>query len=477
MASLLTSLPPEVIDQIIRNLDPVSLITLSQTSKELRAFINPTHHDFVRRLLALELMPEHGGIVPVLRSHGRGNQLFPPWNSKEWKRNKYACCSCMKLLPHMMFDNHAILRLPYRKPPPGSIEADRAAFTDWEPLDVSTRWKKIQVQSDRDRDEQQKRRKAVAAEYRKLVRPVGQPFAALDRTLVNAAEEEAERYTCGTSRHRRRCIECQRKRGHWTRLSAHYGTAEELLVVSRQLPFIDSFDKCFPSLLDPLPLDKVARMWTVYREDARTCLYSMFAAYCPTCGTWQEMAALRLWEAPERFPMSREPPTEPALCNHCYLKTHQDPSELAEGLSTVAAEMLQDSRKGIIYKLGFGWRILHQDFFGQHGAALKEYQPIGSEILDGVQWVDPDRMDAIVFEESDLPDLRRRVHRFRDFIKGVKESTRAKVMQKWFKLWVEDYDLLEEQYHRLGRQITWIENNPTHVLDHVIQQDPYRIYP
>ncbi|KAK1835315.1 hypothetical protein QBC39DRAFT_430916 [Podospora conica] len=63
----LLSMPFEVLCAIVLLLDPISLIAASQTSRALRTFINPTRHDFIQRLLALKLLPESGGIVPLLR--------------------------------------------------------------------------------------------------------------------------------------------------------------------------------------------------------------------------------------------------------------------------------------------------------------------------------------------------------------------------------------------------------------------------
>ncbi|KAK4184228.1 hypothetical protein QBC35DRAFT_455524, partial [Podospora australis] len=52
--------PAEILYRTIMQLDPDSLINLSQTSKYYRDTIRPTKHDFERRLLYLELQPEIG---------------------------------------------------------------------------------------------------------------------------------------------------------------------------------------------------------------------------------------------------------------------------------------------------------------------------------------------------------------------------------------------------------------------------------
>ncbi|KAK3952972.1 hypothetical protein QBC32DRAFT_184242, partial [Pseudoneurospora amorphoporcata] len=123
----LHNVPLDILLVILGYVDPISLINLAQTCQVLRATIRPTRANLLQRLLALELIPEYGGIVPLIRS--RTIQVSPPMSSKDWQSNKYACGGCLKLLPHTRFDNHNILRLDLRKPPSGSKEANRLA--DW----------------------------------------------------------------------------------------------------------------------------------------------------------------------------------------------------------------------------------------------------------------------------------------------------------------------------------------------------------
>lgn len=475
MPSLL-ELPLEIVQHVVRHLDPVSLIALSQTSRQLRALIRPIRHDFVRRLLALELRPEHGGIVPLF--DGRTNRLTPPCDSDEWKRNRYACCGCMKLLPHMMFDNHAILRLPWRKPPPGSVEAARADVTDWEPLEPKVRWARIQARADRERAEQRRRRRVVTYEYEQLdLQPV-HPFGRRDRSRANAAEQEAEHYICGTSRHRRRCLECKYQRGHWSRRGAPEGGRTEVpLVPSRMLRFAEQWDRYFPGLVEPLPPGECPRRFMVYSDNAFDNTYSLRVARCPSCSTWQEEGAFRRWKP---FDL-RGPPSWPAgsvLCNDCHLATHRDPASLARELSDLALRMLRIGRDSTASQLVFGWRIARRDFFDDRSfglARLSEYRSVGHEIMSGIKW-SKRREDIIEFRDEYLPDLRRRAHRLRDFLLNeADEEARAEVMQAWFRIWVEDYDLIEAKYFYLKQQIARLEADPDLVLKHVLSHDPYRV--
>ena len=61
MATSLEQLPIEHLGHIVRLLDPIELISISQTSSRMRTFVKPSRAHFVERLLARELLPELGG--------------------------------------------------------------------------------------------------------------------------------------------------------------------------------------------------------------------------------------------------------------------------------------------------------------------------------------------------------------------------------------------------------------------------------
>uniref|UniRef100_A0A8H7NLR6 F-box domain-containing protein n=1 Tax=Bionectria ochroleuca TaxID=29856 RepID=A0A8H7NLR6_BIOOC len=56
----------EIMNQMIPELDPASLINLSQASHGFRAIIKPRREEFVERLLALECTEEYGGAEPFI---------------------------------------------------------------------------------------------------------------------------------------------------------------------------------------------------------------------------------------------------------------------------------------------------------------------------------------------------------------------------------------------------------------------------
>jgi hypothetical protein len=473
-----THVPAEVLQQIVCELDPISLIALSQTSKSWRAFINPTRHDYIQRLLALELMPEYGGMVPLFNEFLQ--KLSPPWDSSEWDSNKYACCCCMKLRTHMMFDNHAILRRPYRKPPPGSVEASKASLTDWEPLEPSVRWRRIQERAAQAREEQ--RRWARVAYWKKdnaLTNPPGQQFAR-ESGPNQDTEHEVQMYLTGTARQKRRCIECQHRLNIWSGPHTRRDSSDNApAVISRQALFLSQWDRHFPGLVEPPPPEKRPRYWRTLSESAAGLLLSLYLIRCPFCETWQRDSAFREWRLHEwGFRPRRRTSNDPHICNRCHLETRRDPDLLAQELSAGALTMFREHRDYVLSQLQFGWRFIYDDFNNAKNAAtsLAEHKALADEILGGLKWLGR-RRTSVALAPSNLPDLRRRFELYKDFIYSdkVDPDKRAEILQSWFKLWVEDYEKAEQMYYWLSKQIAWLEGDANAVLNYVLERDPYRI--
>lgn len=462
-------IPLEILQQIVCQLDPISLIALSQASKPWRALINPLRHDHIQRMLALELLPEHGGIVPLFDEQTA--KLVPSWGSKEWKSNKYACCGCMKLRSHMMFSNSAILRRPYRKPPPGSVEAAKAAITDWEPLEPSARWRRIQERAAREQE--------VRAKWARAAEPQPDPTNPWLRVPRDKETEAAiAKYLVGTARQKRRCIDCELRLGNWSLLNKPPITTKVPVVKSRQLRFSAYWDRHFPGLVESLDPNQTPKQWRWYRGSSVSMYCTLYIIRCPSCSTWQELSAFREWYLfykGFRFPVQI---SDRLLCNRCHLATHQDPDLLARELSDGALGMLRHDREQTLSRLAFGWRLISRDFDAQSSdSPLAKHKAVGAEILDGLKWAHG-RKNRIIVGESDLPDLRRRFERYKDFIQNeVDPGTRSGLLQSWFGHWVEDYDLIENKYHWLGQQIARLESDPNLVLNYVLERDPYRVSP
>ncbi|KAL2158797.1 hypothetical protein VTH06DRAFT_3989 [Thermothelomyces fergusii] len=480
MAMLLgADIPAELVGLIVQQLDPISLISLSQTSRAWRAFISPSRHDFVQRLLALELTPEHGGLVPVFDEVSQ--TLSPPCESEEWKTARYACCGCMKLLSHMMFDNPAILRRPFRKPPPGSVEARKAAVTDWEPLEPASRWRRIRERAAREEEERRRWRRVVNRRHEPPPNaPDHHPFARVNRPRDPEAEGEAMRHLVGTARHRRRCVECLYRNGSMASrgelLPNPAGPAPVPVFTSRHRTFPVFLERMFPGLAK-LP-ERLPRHWRALRETTDVLHCTLYVVRCPSCQTWQEYGALRQFLS--SYYMGCFAKSDgPVLCDHCHLRTYRDPDLLAQELRSKVCSLLQDYRQTLEYYIRLGWRLLCRDFISPIWRIdipwFARYRDVVSRILEGLQ-IDTNFDLSISDFDAALDDLRRRFVRYREWVYSeLDQRARSKIVCSWFGVWVEDYELLHSTYRWAGEQMAWLDSHPRALLDYVLEKDPYRV--
>ncbi|KAK3349145.1 hypothetical protein B0T25DRAFT_457803 [Lasiosphaeria hispida] len=494
--SFFLNLPTETLCLIVTYLDPVSLISLSQTSRAFRSLISPDRSHFIQRLLALELLPEFGGIVPRFRS--RDNNLAPPWEDAVWTTNKYACAGCMRFLSHMMFDNHSILRLGLRKPPPDSYEANK--LTDWEPLELRNKpvhFRRVGARA----IEERKAWGELQLHYRWAAEgiypaqwgsPPGSPgthernpFERADQDLLDAEAEVAEQPLCGIARHKRLCNNCRMLRGLFLRpTSSHYanGHHDIPIVKSRRLRCPDTISRCFPGLFDPLPDDQLPRLFKVDRESGKDSLFTLYTTPCASCFVWQEIAGFR------RFPSTSDwtPEHSQALpehdgpwsgwCNHCILhKIGRE--ELAHRLRCKATILAKQCLRHIECRLEFGWRFLLEDFYDKDGGSLGKLHPSAArDILGGLGFRVNNRLgNNVKFDRTSMPDLLRRVRRFRKFLDNeAGPSVRENMMQSWFRMWAEDYELNVACFFR---QLDILEklSDKDFLVDFVIQKAPYHV--
>ena len=481
MTGFPSTLPAELLCLVVGFLDPISLIALSQTSRFFRHFISPTHTHFSRRLLALELLPEHGGIVPLFR--GRDNRLSPPWDDPQWQRNRYACCGCLKLLPHTRFDNHSILRMPLRKPPPGSRETENMKLACWEPRvqgNAAARRKRMQAPS----PEEQERVNQAKLQYHLAATGRLAPairFDVVNMGPIDTIAEEAEKLLCGVARHRRRCNECRRRHGGYAG-QPFYRALVVPIIKSRQLEFPDALSRSFPGLLDPVAPRDLPRLFRHTRPGRKGDHYNLYAACCPSCLTWLEIAAFSFYNPipPYFLGLSHEfgPSGWPTLCYLCLLKRlgrDNFGKKLAKNAILLTDRAISDAEG----RLAHGFRLLRQDFFTPNGK-LRAHRTVGDEILSGLEWKlehpSYNQFRAIAFAQCDKADLRRRVQRFREFINNeVAAEVRAEIMSSWFLCWAEDYELNEAYHQRLVRALDTMRSDPYYVLDYVLKQNPYRM--
>lgn len=501
MKPRLLSMPFEVLCAIVLLLDPISLIAASQTSRALRTFIDPTRHDFIQRLLALELLPESGGIVPLLRA--RDSAITPPMGSPEWRRNKYACSLCLKLRSHMWFDNHSILRLRLRKPQPGSPEATK--LTTWESpemRDPATRWKRAQRRAAEERE----RLAPERAAYHRYCTGADFPTSTLvkynplrinwdfDFGPADMHAEDAEKALCGTERHKRACNHCRYLRGDWSHPGLALGRPGAPIVKSRHVPFPHVFERHFPGFLDFLyernpdpvlsPPKAYPRLFKHfnYNSNHRHDMWTQYTAYCGSCSQWQELAGFGYYASymneipmvPLDRPKHQPPIPWPTCCNQCSQK--EDRSAFTQRASGTAIQVANVALCAVTERLTYGWDGLLRHF---EVHPLKPFRRTGESILSGLPsnpGTHQTPFRTLMFDESILPDLRIRLEKVRSFFRdGVPDRVRYEYVSNYFKLWIEDYELNEAVYLQMKKAVAMIKEQPGIVELYLSEREPYRL--
>ncbi|KAJ6124444.1 hypothetical protein N7471_011761 [Penicillium samsonianum] len=402
----LGSLPVEILYSIFRVLDPIGLISISQTNSKFRTVVQPQRTHLLERLLELECREEVGGVTPIFRS--KDNHLDPDFTSKEWYAMRWACSICLQMLPHTAFDNHYILRLQYRKPLPGSPAA--SVYTSWEPTRDGKPRKPYhlhkQQSNSRDEDQKIRRRYGLASKCNTLrpnhpVRNRGARLASfqdsgmitfqgfsLDEYCSITEEEEQvlldhearliEGERCGFKRHLRKCNECRFRRSELS-TTVQRGTDKVPIVPSRRLPFASALDRCFPGVSAIMRSVKPAAdapVQRVYRNDVFDSLWTMYMVRCPECLRWQETRAFRLGASFNHWTPTTDSASEfknwdeteitgnfidGLSCNHCFAK-----DQGRENLGAVLVKWLDccldSERRELGYLLLGGWERLVRRF-------------------------------------------------------------------------------------------------------------------
>lgn len=244
----LDSLPTELQCSFIRLLDPIGLISLSQTSQHFRLLINPTKGHFVQRLLQMETLEEHGGPMPFMSLDPR----FPDPVLDECKDVRWACTSCCRLLARRCFGNNFILKEAYQKVMRHSPLYNTP--TTWEPV------------------------------AERVPRPT------IDQDAV-----------LGSRRQFRTCLECQYHRGELESTS-HYadGTTRVTFQENRKLLFYSELDRYFPGLSDflghQIPKVLETRVTGNRWKDSpmKPLSWSTWMVRCPSCSRWKELRNYRV---------------------------------------------------------------------------------------------------------------------------------------------------------------------------------------
>ncbi|KAL5000877.1 hypothetical protein BDV10DRAFT_199806 [Aspergillus recurvatus] len=337
-----TSLPIELQGSIIRYLDPIALISLSQTNRHFRTLIDPTRTHFVERLLALECRASEGG--PQIH-FSRFGTLDPDRNSPEWAANRWACTGCLRLLHFYAFNNQMLSSIGYRKPIPRSRIAERC--TSWEPSGCKVKTRGTAAKEDAiqpgylHKDRTLRRRYGITTTQNWGVRRRGpggdimQPqgaaadqelmdrflgfqdcgmaefvrmqFAEFER-LSDSAESEifdrdahaVEILRAGSNRHVRRCIECRFQRGEFIGCAGQgkgIGTVNVPIVVGRRKWYGTLVDRYFPDIsyvLHNKRPDVNVPVYAPHRSDPFDMPWTLYRARCPACEKWKELRAFRV---------------------------------------------------------------------------------------------------------------------------------------------------------------------------------------
>ena len=362
-------LPPELQCSIIRLLDPIALIAISQTNTYFRRLVAPSHRHFTERLLGLELLMAHGGWGLAFDPVG-GAPIFPKkgagWTSKRW-----ACTRCRRLLSHAHFDNHSITKLAYRKPPT-VYSPNKLPATSWEPTWSLVYPPKSKKEAAKLRNNKLRRQyflSTLSEESFMHLTVGGVVLASRDKlallkmwdvdgfqnmteadlldmeyeTIVRILHRMAKKLEperAGYKRHLRKCLECRFRLGHLSR--PPYGLASVPIVPSRQIEYNLNLDRWFPGFsarLDNQRPPTTPVIFRIQRSEPRSALYTLFIARCPVCSTWRELrdfriggiyqhwvprigsglqAAAKTWTGSE---MTDEVVGN-AVCNACYARTH-----------------------------------------------------------------------------------------------------------------------------------------------------------
>ncbi|KAJ0422022.1 hypothetical protein BJY00DRAFT_280786 [Aspergillus carlsbadensis] len=369
----LDTLPPELQCGIIRHLDPIALISTSQTNKYFRSLINPKKIHFAERLLALECLEEFGGPEVTFSRLGR---LTPDRTTPAWESNRWACTACLRLLPYQCFTNKGVSQLAYRKPIAGSPAAWRC--TSWEPTyPANSRLKSHRKQhhrhteddNDNNEAEEEEEEESRALRTRYAITTTqnwgahrvwdshsDDAFQLLTARLIHfqdaglvefqdidfhtfasltEAEENAlldreargiELVRAGYNRRHRRCLECRFRRGEFYGCSGvgkGIGTPNTPIVTGRQEWFGTVVDRYFPGVSDALGIERPpfnAPVFVMHRDNAMERPWTLYRVRCAGCTRWQELRAFRFGGIYPRW----EPREVPPLRGHADLYHNWD---------------------------------------------------------------------------------------------------------------------------------------------------------
>ncbi|KLO87927.1 hypothetical protein LW93_5093 [Fusarium fujikuroi] len=493
---MLTDFPNEIQCQIIRLLDPVSLISVSQSSRHFRCLVNPQKRHLVERLLQVELSAEHGG--PTLTYRSRDSRLEPSWQDAAWESMRWACTSCLRLLSNKFFDNQSLLRLSYRKPLPNSDAAQMV--TTWEPRPNWRPQDRLAPGSEAYQLEKSRRRIYSFAVTKGVMCDVeGHPAEHLDILDVTVLagfeklfekefrdmddDEQLELFDkiallienddCGKKRYLRKCIECKFRKGSLShRLVGDRGSQSFPVIPSRRVGFKSDLDRNFPGFLGTLKSEQPF----VKSHSVGVYLYTMYMARCRRCERWQEIRSFRLeghrWGWRQGISEEAELPGkkhDASFCNRC-LADSRGRGQLTETLTKWILALL-DKRLSLYVSQLF--HHLNTQYYTpvyhlpqaeaeEWGVLLKQTPRVILGLTSGLSREDLDLINTRRRQWKDLLDRAK---------KSDAENPQYQVLDNLYDKWIRRSDAIEEKWKSLMVCREEIKDNPELLADWAFGRD------
>ncbi|VUC32290.1 unnamed protein product [Clonostachys rosea] len=395
--------PDELLVLIIPFLDPIALISLSQTKRHFRHLIQPTKRHFIERLLVLECLEAHGG--PYLDVRQR-NLSFHPSADDELKHMRWACAGCLKLRSHRHFNNKALYQLKYKKPTPNTKSAESLALTSWMPLMRGVK-------------SAQKHRFSAQPEERTLRRYLGRYSGSYTDESIESwyhwlrshgaskvegsglhdmdldefkgiaryynhmpSKQEYHEYlndsrNHGFARLKRMCNECLFQTGQLQRIrNGRAGSALTPIQPSRRVYYYSALDRWLPRFSEGLEHKRPLARTPRFLESGPVPFSEPWALYmvrCSGCEQWKELRTFRLSVCGPRWspiPGLGKTETGPnrhtrgpvhldgAHCHTCYAKENGK-EKLGEDLANWASEVIEEQLRRHLLTLSWGYRRLN----------------------------------------------------------------------------------------------------------------------
>ena len=465
----LSLLPTEIQCSIVRLLDPVSLISISQTCTHFRRLVSPSKRHLIERLLALETILQHGGESPLFNPCE--NTLQPGPNDPEWASIRWACTDCLRLLSDAHFDDHSILKLAYRKPTAVS-SVHELPPTTWEPVGAIRLRRKTESEEALLSDKKLRQRYLICVTagrgtapqhevpmfnrldvlqdcgmegFQDLTEEEFRDMTLQEKTEIlqrNARAIENER--AGYRRRLRACNECRyRRRKIHPKFPGYDGTARMPIVPSRQILFRTHLDRWFPGLSDILETQRPEVnpvLFRIYRVDPRDQPISTYMARCPQCERWRELRAFRIggmyqhWKpamATEEEDASvtwdgkeiTQPLLDEASCNACFASTNGR-EELGRVLLDWVNRLIYLELILITPRLrngSFAW-------WGARGTVPDRYRKELKWMRRHTPCLHKDREDMLTY--SDVAQLKLRQAQFKDMLGRLRRDTGTNTADK-----------------------------------------------